>query len=171
VAVVTTWVAKNTRKEPEAGCCPCGYRNAECDEWGEEVDDYEHRGAVVLRRVVRVHEVQLQVQCGREKGRELRRERGACGAELQRCEGERDEERDNGPESDGDGEKPARAGEEELDESLAFMHQVILRRLLTSNCHAFSSGAFSWYSLWSYTASPAPRAAELRCERGLCNAS
>lgn len=82
MAVVTAWVTEDGREEPEQGGCPRGYRDAECDERREEVDDYEHGCTVVLRRVVRIHQVQLQIERGCEEGGELRRKRWPCRAEL-----------------------------------------------------------------------------------------
>jgi hypothetical protein len=73
VAVVTAWVTEDGREEPEQGGREGSYRDAECDEWREEVDYYKHGRAVVLRRVVRVHQVQLQVERWGEECGELRR--------------------------------------------------------------------------------------------------
>lgn len=85
MAVVAAGVSQNGREYPESGGSPGGNRNAKGDYGGDEKDDDKHRGTIAGSRVIRVDEVQLQIERWGEKCLQLLREWRAGGAEAQWC--------------------------------------------------------------------------------------
>ena len=101
--IVTSRVAENGREEPESRGCPRSNCDAESNDGREKADDDEHGHAVALRRIERVDQMELQIECGGQKGLELSGQRRTVAAEAQGVDCKRDEDGKDGPESDCDG--------------------------------------------------------------------